>query len=296
MSKKVLGRGLSDLFADKISLIQNDNYRPDVDNFSSSNDKSAILELELNDVHPCATQPRRIFDEDALRELADSIRANGVLQPIIVREKNGSYEIIAGERRWRASRIAGKTSIPAIVKNIDDESAFLISVIENLQRMDLSPIEEAEVYQRLIDGGYTHEQIGSMLNKSRSHVSNFLRLINLSDNVKKMINDRLLSVGHAKLILAIGSDFDSQDKVAEEMVKKNLNIKQADDLIKKFINKRDGVHSENEKGAKVVYEMDEVAKLLKENLEADVMITNKQIVINYKSMIDLDRILSIIVG
>jgi len=227
-AKKVLGRGLSDLFTDKMSLISNH----DTTSGENSEVAEGLLYLDISFVKPCPTQPRKIFDQDGLNELSESIKAHGVLQPIVVRQKNsqGFYEIIAGERRWKASILAGQKKIPAIVKTLDDHNAFLLSIIENLQRMDLSPIEEAETYQRLMDDGYTHEQIALMLNKSRPYISNSIRLITLSDRIKNLVNNKSLTIGHAKILLGL----ENQDEIAEQIVEKNLTIRQTEDLIKKY--------------------------------------------------------------
>ncbi len=249
MNRKVLGRGLSDLFIDKVSLIQNNNET--IAAINENNSGNSVTELDISSIMPCSTQPRKVFDEESLNELASSIKENGVLQPIIVRKiknsgANNIYEIIAGERRWRASKIANQKTIPVIIKEIDDHKAFLISIIENLQRLELSPMEEAEVYQRLINDGYTHDQIASMLNKSRSYISNSTRLMHLTPKVKNLINQKTLSVGHAKILLTNGIDDESQDDLAEQIIKKNLNIRQTDCLIKKFLDKNDNNQNENQ--------------------------------------------------
>ncbi len=237
---------------------------------------------------PCPTQPRKIFDQDGLNELSESIKAHGVLQPIVVRQKNsqGFYEIIAGERRWKASILAGQKKIPAIVKTLDDHNAFLLSIIENLQRMDLSPIEEAETYQRLMDDGYTHEQIASMLNKSRPYISNSIRLITLSDRIKNLVNNKSLTIGHAKILLGL----ENQDEIAEQIVEKNLTIRQTEDLIKKY-NYRGDIKLRKSSNNN---ELKEVEELLSQSLESKVAIIDGKIVIDYKDLPDLDRLIAIL--
>ena len=301
MNRKVLGRGLSDLFIDKVSLIQNDHNTTATIN--QNNDyQHSIIELSLSLIKPCHTQPRKIFDNDALNELAASIKENGVLQPIIVRKINNSneYEIIAGERRWRASQIANQKTIPVIIKEINDHQAFLISIIENLQRSDLSPMEEAEVYHRLINDGYTHDQIASMLNKSRSYISNSARLMHLTEKVKNLVSQKILSVGHAKILLTNGIDENAQDELAEQIIKRNLNTKQTDELIKKFLDKKQDNNIKNNQNKitqtqKPAYDLDEVAQLLEESLGTKISITGKQINIDYKNIVDLDRLLSLLI-
>jgi len=282
-TKKVLGRGLSDLFTDKMSLINNN------DTTGENSNENGLLYLDISFVKPCPTQPRKIFDQDGLNELSESIKTHGVLQPIVVRQKNsqGFYEIIAGERRWKASILAGQKKIPAIVKVIDDHNAFLLSIIENLQRMDLSPIEEAETYQRLMDDGYTHDQIASMLNKSRSYISNSVRLMNLSDHVKKLVNEKSLTIGHAKILLAL----ENQDEIADQIVEKNMSIRQAEDFIRKSGHQYNQKLRKNNNNSN---ELREIEELLSQNLESNVSIIDGKIMINYKDMHDLDRLIAIL--
>lgn len=303
MNRKVLGRGLSDLFIDKVSLIQSDHNTTANIN-QSNNSQHSITELNLSLIKPCHTQPRKIFEEDSLNELAASIKENGVLQPIIVRKINNSneYEIIAGERRWRASQIANQKTIPVIIKEINDHQAFLISIIENLQRSNLSPIEEAEVYQRLVNDGYTHDQIASMINKSRSYISNSTRLIHLTEKVKNLVNQKILSVGHGKILLTNGIDENDQNDLAEQIIKKHLNTKQSEELIKKFLDNKKDDNIDNLKNfniekqtQKPSYDLQEVAQLLEESLETKVSITGRQINIDYKNIVDLDRLLSLLI-
>jgi ParB family chromosome partitioning protein len=315
--ESVLGRGLSDLFGtSNIAII---NQQRNIDSFRYATSKESyenqVFELDLNNIKPCSTQPRTVFEENSLNELAESIKENGILQPIIVRQDGDKYEIIAGERRWRASKIAEKKTIPAIIKNLDDHKAFLISIIENLQRAELSPLEEAEIYNRLINEDYTHDQIASIVNKSRSHVSNISRLLNLSTAIKKMLSDNLLSVGHAKLLLSSDIDENLQNKLAKEIVEKSLSIRQTEDLIRHELGDNhssdsDFTNSDSEISTinplkhkkrikistKSEYDFDEIRELLKNGLKTEVSITNKQIIINYKSMVDLDRLLGIILN
>lgn len=316
-SKKdsVLGRGLSDLFGTSNISIINKQKTDFKYTTSKESHENQVFDLDLNNVKPCSTQPRTIFEENSLNELAESIRENGILQPIIVRQNGDKYEIIAGERRWRASKIAEKKTIPAIIKNLDDHKAFLISIIENLQRAELSPIEEAEIYNRLMNEKYTHDQIASIVNKSRSHISNISRLLNLSPDVKSMISENLLSVGHAKLLLSNDINKDLQNKLAKEIAEKSLSIRQTEDLIKSELNDNnsdnanlDNLNSEipsltppkQRKKLKVStnseHDFDEIRELLKNSLKTEVSITNKQIILDYKSMVDLDRLLGIILN
>ena len=235
-----LGRGLSALFGDTDASYQ--PRRPAVAASpaasSTGNDtplgqQGGVRSLPITWIQPGAYQPRRHFDEQAIQELAGSIRERGVLQPLMVRPLDGekdSYEIICGERRWRASQIAGLHEVPAIVRKMTDREAMEIGLIENIQRQDLSPIEEAEGYSRLIEEfSHTHDNLAKIVGKSRPHIGNILRLLKLPDTVKKMINSGELSMGHARCVITANDP----EKLAKEIVKKGLNVRQAEMLAKK---------------------------------------------------------------
>ena len=188
VKKKGLGKGLGALLTDEKSSIDSDN----------------IKEIKLIDIEPNKSQPRKSFDEEKLEELADSIRQNGIITPILVQEApNGYYTIIAGERRWRAAKKAGLKEIPAIVKKLDNQKLFEISLIENLQREDLNPVEEALGYKNLMEEhGLTQEAVAQKLSKSRSGIANSLRLLNLPKDVLNLLSEGAISVGHAKVLLS----------------------------------------------------------------------------------------------
>ena len=300
--KSKLGMGLSSLFTDKISLVNDSGDH-------LNNSSHGLLYLDISSVKPCPTQPRKIFEQAALTELSESIKEYGVMQPIIVKQKNeyGLYEIIAGERRWKASILAGQKKIPAIIKNLDNHNAFLLSIIENLQRADLSAIEEAEVYQRLVDKGYTHEQIGFMLSKSRSYISNTMRLINLTDYVKGLLNNKVLSIGHAKILLGAKN----QDELADRIIEKNLNIRETEYLIKEieeekndnYINIHDSedhahknrLNDSSESRCKnKSNDLKELANMLSSKFNTKAMVSSGKIILNYESLSDLDRLISIL--
>ena len=215
MSKVALGKGLSAL----ISTDEDDN----------ANNKSQRLEMPLSLLVAGKSQPRLNFDEKSLNELAESIKKNGVLQPILVRKlaDETSYEIIAGERRFRASQVARLETIPVIIKNIDDSQALEIALIENIQRENLSPIEEAEGYNRLKNEfNYTQEQLASLLGKSRSHVANMLRLLTLPQEVKEMLNNGLISIGHARVLVGLKNS----RELAERIVSEGLNVREIEKI------------------------------------------------------------------
>ncbi len=219
MAKK-LGMGLSALLGG------------DANEFSNLGDSETSRSVAVTDLSPGQYQPRQAFAEDGLRDLADSIRAKGVLQPLLVRphpRKAGAFEIIAGERRWRAAQLAQVHDVPVIVCDFNDRETLEVALIENLQRQDLSPLEEADGYRRLMgEFSHTQEVLAKSLGKSRSHVANMLRLLTLPDDVKAMLNDGTLSAGHARAL--VGAE--NAVALAHEVVKKGLNVRQTEKLAK----------------------------------------------------------------
>lgn len=190
--------------------------------------------LPLSDIRPNKGQPRKNFDEDALEELTDSIRQNGVLQPILVRKKGQKYEIVAGERRYQASKRAGLTEIPVVIRDISDEDVFKLALIENLQRADLDPIEEARGFKTLLTkSGMTQAELGQALSKSRSSIANSLRLLDLPEAVQEMMADRKITAGHARAILAVADD-EARIKLAEKVVEDGLSVRQTENLAPLF--------------------------------------------------------------
>lgn len=190
--------------------------------------------IEISKITRNPNQPRKNFDETALQELADSIRQNGVLQPILVRKIGGKYQIVAGERRYQASKLAGLKEIPAVVRDIDDKEVFQLALIENLQRSDLSPMEEAKGYRQLIDSqGLTQEGLAKILSKSRSAIANTLRLVDLPTVVQEMIEQGLLTAGHARAILAVPTE-EGRVELAQKVVKDNLTVRQTENLAPLF--------------------------------------------------------------
>ena len=218
VKKKGLGKGLGALLVDENSSIESEN----------------ITELKLSDIEPNKDQPRKDFDEEKLSELSSSISQYGVLSPILVcKGENGYYQIIAGERRWRASKLAGLKTIPAIIKNVESEKVFDLALIENLQREDLNPIEEALGYRKLMsEYGFTQEQVSEKMNKSRSAVANSLRLLKLPTDVISLVEQGELSVGHAKVLLAL-SDEKEISSLAKKICEEALSVRELEDAIKK---------------------------------------------------------------
>lgn len=224
--KRGLGKGLSALISDKAAVdnLLNEEKRTD--------EKIELIDINLiirND-----DQPRKHFDDESLKDLASSIGINGVIQPIIVRKKNEKYEIVAGERRWRASKSIDLKEIPAIVRDIDEESAAKISLIENIQRENLNPIEEANAYKKLMkDYDLKQDELGEAVGKSRTYISNTIRLLNLDNKVMEYIYEGKLTSGHGKVLLGI-TDKAQQLKAAEKIINLGLNVRDTEDEVKKI--------------------------------------------------------------
>lgn len=280
VKKKGLGKGLGALLTDE----------------NSSIDSESISEIKIIDIEPNSSQPRKDFDQERLAELSESIRQYGVLSPILVQESdNGYYRIIAGERRWRASKLAGLKTIPAIIKKSENLQVFELALIENLQREDLNPIEEALGYRRLMtEYGLTQEQVSEKMSKSRSGIANSLRLLNLPEEVIVMVECGDLSVGHAKVLLAI-TDSAKLTMLAKKAIDESLSVRELEELIKK-----------GEITPKAKKEVDLNLKLAFETIEKNVSSllgtkvkiidkNNKgKIQIEYYSAKDLERIIKII--
>ena len=219
-----LGKGLSALMGDDLPAI---NSTAAVG--SAMLDQIVTVMLDL--LSPSPFQPRRVFDENALSDLVESIREKGVLQPLLVRpnpKKKGEYEIIAGERRFRASKKAGLTQVPVIIKEFNDKAALEVALIENLQREDLNAIEEAEAYVRLLNEfKYTQEELARVVGKSRSYVANMMRLLELPESVKKMLAAKQITVGHARSLLTA----ENPEKLAKEIAKKGLSVRETERLV-----------------------------------------------------------------
>ncbi len=225
--KPALGRNLS-------SMLSQSTLRHVTERAS----REALKQLPLDVIHPGRYQPRSVFDEEKLEELASSIRAQGVVQPIVVRSSgDGEYELIAGERRWRAAQLAEIDEIPAMIRDVPDEVAVAMSLIENIQREDLNPLEEATALRRLIDDfQMTHQEAADAVGRSRAAVSNLLRLLELMQEVKDMVDGRDLEMGHARALLSLGEEL--QVQAAREVVRKRLSVRETEALVRRLQNPR----------------------------------------------------------
>ena len=282
--KKALGKGLEELFSSEV--LDFDTFESNIMENTSSDE---VREIPVNEVRPNPYQPRKTFNEDALNELAESIKNYGVFQPIIVKKSIKGYDLIAGERRLRASRIAGMEKIPAIVKEFTDEQMREISLLENIQRENLTAIELAWAYKGIIDNlDITQEDLAKKIGKSRSHITNTLGLLNLPEEVQKKILDGEISMGHAR-VLSKMDDEEEVTSLADKVIKNNISVHNLEEISKKEeIKKRmpitrrkidtDYFHIENE---------------LRDILGTKVKVDNKKVCIYFENVNDLNRILDI---
>ncbi len=285
--KRALGRGLEELF---------NNENLDLNSFerqvyeSASNEE--VVEISLKELRPNPYQPRKVFNEEALNELAASIKEHGVFQPIIVKKSIKGYEIIAGERRYRASLLAEKETIPAIIRDFSEEQMMEIALLENLQREDLTSIEEAYAYKNMLEKlNLTQEELATKVGKSRSHITNILGLIRLPKQVQNMIANQNISMGHARIL----SKIENEEKIIElanKIVDEKLSVRDIENLVN---------GSDIEKKVKIDRKPKEtnndykyVEDILREKLDTKVKIKDKKIEISFTSVADLNRILEII--
>ena len=285
-SKSAMGRGLE-------ALLSSEGI--------PENKRDSVVELKINDISPNNGQPRKTFNDDALNELASSIEENGVIQPIIVQRKGDGYRIVAGERRWRAARIAGLSVIPAIVRDLTDRETMEQALIENIQREDLNPIEEAAAMQNLLKTHkLTQEQLAKKLGKPRATIANTIRILNLDESLQEFVSRGDLSEGHAKVILGL-KDKEDQRKVADVIMTRDMNVRQAEVFVKKYIEAQTNPSSKKTAvlpDLQFALSAKEVETKLKKQLGAKVKIKvldtstgRGRIVIDYKNNEDLDRLI-----
>ena len=283
--RRALGRGLEELFN-----IEDINYDKMEEKIMETADEEEIREIPINKLRVNPYQPRKTFNQESLQELAESIKEHGVIQPIIVKKSIKDYEIVAGERRFRASRLAGKETIPAIVKNFTDEQMMEISVLENLQRENLNSIEEALAYETLMKNlNLTQEQLSKRVGKSRSYITNILGLLTLPEEVKELVKQEKITTSHARTL----SKLEDKEKIldlANKIINENLNVRQVEETTKE------------EEFTKKVKQTPKIKNKEYEILERDladylgtkVKVKTKKIEINYENESDLNRILEII--
>ena len=268
------------------------------------NKRDSVVELKINDISPNNGQPRKVFNDESLNELASSIREKGVIQPIIVQRKGDGYRIVAGERRWRASRIAGLSVIPAIVRDLTDRETMEQALIENIQREDLNPIEEASAMQNLLKTHkLTQDQLAKALGKPRATIANTIRILNLDESLQEFVSRGDLSEGHAEVILGL-KEKEDQRLVADMIMTRGLNVRQAEVLVKKYIEAQNNPAAKKnavEPDIRFMLSSKEVETKLKKQLGAKVKIKvldnatgRGRIVIDYKNNEDLDRLIEIL--
>lgn len=294
--KKGLGKGLGNLIPESDKEAQKTKVVEKVVEKKVIVKEPAETIVKINEVEPNKNQPRRTFDEDTLLELAESIKQHGVIQPLIVKKRDKYYEIIAGERRWRAAKMAGLKEIPIVIKDLSDQEIMEVALIENIQREDLNPIEEAQAYQRLIkEYNYKQDELAERVSKSRVAVTNSMRLLKLDERVQKMIIDDMISAGHARALLAI-TDSEKQYTIAMKVFDEKLSVRETEKLIKnldKQVKPKVNTTPEND----FVYR--DIENKLKESMGTKVIIHNKdnnkgKIEIEYYSQDDFERIVDIL--
>ena len=284
MAQRGLGKGLDSLI-------------PATSNSESKEAKQAETIVKIAKVEPNRDQPRKNFDEDALQELADSIKQFGLLQPILVQDRKDYYEIIAGERRWRAAKIAGLKEVPVIIRNYTDQEIVEISLIENIQREDLNPIEEALAYKRLLEEFHLkQDEVAERVSKSRTAVTNSMRLLKLCDSVQQMIIDDMLSTGHARALIPI-EDEEMQLQLAQRIFDEKLSVREVEKIVKGILRPEENKPKKEETPQNIQYIYQEIENRLKERLSRKVEITSKgksgtgKIEIEFYSNDDLDHLI-----
>ena len=291
--RKALGKGLEQLFT---------NERIDFDNFEKGLVEEAkpneIVEIKISEVRSNPYQPRKIFDEEALNELASSIKEHGIVQPIIVKKSIKGYELVAGERRTKAAKIAGLETVPAIVKDFDDEQMMEIALIENIQRENLNPIEEAMAYDSILkSSNITQDELAKKFGKSRSYITNSLGLLRLPDDTKKYVEDNKLSMSHARALSKL-DDTEQINRLANKIVNENLNVRAIENITR-------DIHEQEikkETDENTLFEFKQYDTLntnhiyedaMREKFGIKVKITGKKIEIPYSSQLELQRILEL---
>jgi ParB family chromosome partitioning protein len=293
--KNGLGKGLDSLITDKVnkpSAAKKETEKLDP--------ASGAVMMDINKVEPNREQPRKKFDEDALLELSESLKQFGILQPLLVQKRADYYEIIAGERRWRAAKKAGLTEVPVIIKQLTDQEIMEISLIENIQREDLNPIEEAQAYKRLLtEFNLKQDEVAERVSKSRTAVTNTMRLLKLSDNVQQMVIDEMLTTGHARALIGI-EDPEQQYTIAQKIFDEKLSVRDTEKLIKNLQNQKKDEKSDAQKidpKLEAIYR--DLEEQMKRILGTKVAISPKdekrgKLEIEYYSQDELDRIIDML--
>ena len=296
--KRGLGKGLDSLIPTNVMMESEVKHATVSTASSPEEEKDGTLMVKLSKVEPNREQPRKNFDEDSLQELAESLKQFGMLQPILVQNRGDYYEIIAGERRWRAAKIAGLKEVPVIVRELTDQEIVEISLIENIQREDLNPIEEAQAYKRLLTEFHLkQDEAAERVSKSRTAVTNSMRLLKLCDEVQKMVVDDMISTGHARALISI-EDPEEQYLIAQKIFDEKLSVREVEKLVKD-LHKPPKPPKEENKTLQAIYQ--EISERLKQSLSTKVSVSAKQngagkIEIEFYNHEDLERLLERITG
>ena len=296
VAKRGLGKGLDSMIPDRGQSLKKEVVKVEVENVSRE------TLIGINEIEPNKEQPRKVFDEDALQELADSIKQYGIIQPLVVQKKDNLYEIIAGERRWRAARIAGLKKVPVIVREYTEQEVAEISLIENIQRENLNPIEEAMAYQRLIqEFELKQDEVAERVSKSRTAITNSMRLLKLDVRVQQMLIDDMISSGHGRTLLAV-EDGEQQYALATKIMDEKLSVRETEKLVKKILKNKE--EEEKEKSASQVNPADDLIyrnleEKLKNVIGTKVSVNRKnngkgKIEIEYYSQDELERIIDML--
>lgn len=267
MKRKGLSKGIDSIFKTNIKT-----------------DFEKVENIELEKIKPNTNQPRKSFDDDSLYELAESIEQNGILQPIILTKTKGGYQIVAGERRYRASQILRLKTIPSIIRDYDELEKSKLSIIENIQREDLNPLDETTAYKDLIDNyNLTQNDLSEAIGKSRSYIANMLRLLNLNDNIQELLRSNKLSTAHARTL--VGMEDDKANKLAQRIIDEKLSVRDIERIVK--FSKRSKIKKQKEED---IF-LDDVTQRLTEEYGTNIKITNKSINIRYYDKEDLNRLI-----
>ena len=289
-----LGKGLDSLIPDAVGEAKAKkevNIQPETPVKNEKGEMETVVKITM--VEPNRKQPRKNFDEDSLQELSDSIKQFGLIQPILVQDRKDHYEIIAGERRWRAAKMAGMKEVPV---KMSDQEIVEISLIENIQREDLNPIEEAQAYKRLLtEFNLKQDEVAERVSKSRAAVTNSIRLLKLDDRVQQMVIDDMISTGHARALLAV-DDHEEQYTLAQKIFDEKLNVRDVEKLVKN-LHKPEKPKKENDRTMDAIYQ--DIENKLKQKLSTKVIVTSKgegagKIEIEFYNHDDLDRLLDMI--
>lgn len=296
MAARGLGKGLDSLIPNALGETKTKKETTVKSKTETTEEKEPQALVKITKVEPNREQPRKNFDEDALQELADSIKQFGLLQPILVQNRKDYYEIIAGERRWRAAKLAGLKEVPVIIRNYTEQEIVEISLIENIQREDLNPIEEAQAYKRLLTEFHLkQDEVAERVSKSRAAVTNSIRLLKLNEEVQRMVVDEMISTGHARALLAVENP-EEQYNLAQRIFDEKLSVRDVEKLVKN-LHKPAKPKKVDDKTMQVIYQ--DIEEKLKQKLGRKVIVTSKgegsgKIEIEFYNHEDLDRLLDVL--